>query len=580
MPGPVRAALPPVTQGRVTASPVKAKTATLTPASLYPLRAPVRAPIPQQVRGGTAQGRDGTFSGEGPVPRPLTSPVRASLPLQPVLTGRAMAMGALEVTTTIPAVAPIPPRGQPWQAASRTLPPRGTARSRSGPYSGTGPALTALRGPARARQPLPAPGRVYGAVRPAAYAPAPTSGPALTPLHVPVRAPIPARPRGGTSISRNGTWSGTGEPVPPLAQPAGIRVVFARTGHIQASRPVTATAAPTSGPQLYPLTAPVRARQPLPPAGRALGIYRAVPVPPTAGPALYPLRQPVRGRLPLPPPGRAMAMGPLEVTQTGPTSGPVLTPLRSPVRAPIPARTRGGYARSSTGTYSGTGPSIRPLTGPLRARQPLPPQGHTQGTRQGTRSGEGPALRPLTAPVRAGLPRLPVLPGRVQATAKPAAVAAPTTGPAIPPRSQPVPCGHPGAAPRRHRLRHRPSRRAPPRADQRTARLPAPAASPGEAAAPASRAHRPRHRPGHRDQAPADQRTPIPPRAQPVRAILPPPSWHGHGTAYRPAVAPYLLAMFRIPAARQQWTVTDAQQQWAVTDARQLWTVTDARNGP
>lgn len=305
IPAAVRAALPPAPAGRHTASPVKASTVITSGPAVKPLHQPVRAPVPQRARGGTAASRAGTCAGTGPAVKPLRSPVRVQVPA-PVLTGRAMAIGPIPapVSTAPGSGPPIGQRGKPWQPAARPLPPRG---------------------------------RVYGAVRTVAVAPPVTSGPPLTPLRRPVRAPVPKRARGGVARSSPGAYAGTGPAVPPLAQPASIRVVYARTGHVQRS-----------------------------------AVQAQPPPPPTSGPPVPPRAEPWRAALP--PPrvhGFALAMAalPAPVSVT-PASGPAIPPRNTPWHAPVPARARGGTARSGAGTRNGTGPALTPLRQPVRAAWP------------------------------------------------------------------------------------------------------------------------------------------------------------------------------------------------------------------
>ena len=148
----------------------------------------------------------------------------------------------------------------PVTPATRPLPPRGHIITRSGTFAGGGPALTPLKTRVRARQPLP------------------------------LR---------GTVITRTGAISGTGPPIPPRAQP--VRAVLFRlpSGRAITLRIVQVAAAPVTGPQLYPLHAPVPASLPAPRQhGHAEGLTGTYS---GQGPALAPRAVPIRARQPLPP---------------------------------------------------------------------------------------------------------------------------------------------------------------------------------------------------------------------------------------------------------------------------------------
>ena len=192
-----------------------------------PRAQPWRSPILRGIRGGTAQSRTGPFSGAGPAVRALAHPVRASLPLQPVLTGRAATMAMLAVTLPAPAAAPAPPRGVPVRAALPAPSRRGYVRSAAGTYAGEGPAVRPLTGPLRATQPLPPQGRVLGAYRAVTQVPAPTAGPPIPPRAQPVRSrlPLPGPGRAATMALLEFTpGAPVPAPIPPRAQP--VRAVI------------------------------------------------------------------------------------------------------------------------------------------------------------------------------------------------------------------------------------------------------------------------------------------------------------------------------------------------------------------
>ena len=197
----------------------------------------------------------------GPPIPPRAQPVRGRLPLPGP--GRAATMALLEFTPGAPVPAPIPPRAQPVRAVIPAPARGGYTSSRTGTYSGTGPAVTPLRHPVRTLPAQPRPGYIRSSHVTAGQIPGPA------PLHAPVRARLPQPLRG---------------------QVLGVT-------RVTAIPPV-----PITGPPVYPLHQPVRARQPLPPRGRVLGAYQVVVLPPTPtiGPRIPPRAQPWRPVLPAP----------------------------------------------------------------------------------------------------------------------------------------------------------------------------------------------------------------------------------------------------------------------------------------
>ena len=351
--------------------------------------------------------------------------VRVSLQLA----GQALASVIPQIVPT--AGPPIPPRAQPVKV-QHPLPPRGIVRGIAGAalaVSVLGPPLIPLHQPVHAARPLPRAGKVI-TLRIVQVAATPGTGPRLYPLHAPVRASVPFPVLKGRSFTGSLPSPAAPPQAAPLSQPASIRVMVLRAGHVQSSAGTYAG----EGPAVRPLTSPIRVRQPLPPAGRVLGITRmAAQAPaPTTGPVLYPLRQPVRGRLPQPGPGRAATMSVLEFTPGTPTSGPPLTPLHQPVRAVIPAPARGGHTITRTGTFSGTGPVVTPLTSPVKARQPRPPRG-VRYTRTGVLAGTGPQLTPLKWPI---VPAVRVLPPAGKSATRAGVYSG--EGPAVRPLTGPV----------------------------------------------------------------------------------------------------------------------------------------------
>jgi hypothetical protein len=220
------------------------------------------------------------------------------------------------------------------------------------------------------------------------------------PLQGPVgigrRAPGPARY--GRVTSTQGTFSGHGPAVTPLAAPVRTRVPvppFSKgRGSGSQGTPVVIVPAP-----LYPLQHPVRAPLPGPQLhGRAIARKGAFS---GTGPAVKPLTGPVSVHHPLPPQGRVIR----RAGTFTPVGSPV-PPQAGPVTARRPQPARYGRGNGSPGRSSGTGPPTRPLGGPVRSRPPLGPRGHG-GRNAGLFAGSGAPVTPLTTPVRARQPLPP-----------------------------------------------------------------------------------------------------------------------------------------------------------------------------
>ena len=405
-----------------------------------PRAQPWRSPILRGIRGGIAQSRTGLFSGTGPAVRALARPVRASLPLQPVLTGRAATMAMLAVTLPAPAVTPAPPRGVPVRAVLPGTSRRGYVRSAAGTYAGEGPAVRPLAGPLRATQPLPPRGRVLG-LHQGVYS---GQGPALTPLHRPGRRSRCPR-RDGSSGStgpsrryqrlRQGRRSRRG----PSRCGAGCRYP-GRAGPPR-WRSWSSPRAPLSPHRSRPgLSLSGQSSPPQPGAGTPT----AAPGHSGTGPALTLLHHPVRT---LPVPSRR---GQVLTTPVHAATVPV-QPRSQPWRAVFPAQPRPGYIRSSHVT-AGQTPGPAPLRTPVRARQPQPLRGQVLGVTRTVAVPPvpitGPPVYPLRQPVRARQPLPPR--GRVLGVYQVVVLPpTPTIGPRIPPRAQPWRAVLPAPAPAR-----------------------------------------------------------------------------------------------------------------------------------
>ena len=480
----------------------------VTPAQVYPLRAPVRAKLPPPQVRGQSRGLRGTVSGTGPAARLLQQP--AGVRLAVFRTGH---FQARQGTTGPPAA---PPLSGPVQARLPAPSQRGHGGRTSGARAGQGPviAIPALRAlPVRARQPLPV---VHGramAIAPVRYSglgtPVPplpgavgvtvyavrtghtqsgpglsaSAGPPVTPLHQPARARVPvvfskgrrvvtapayvvtvavtppvpltrpfrAQPPfpvlHGRAESRSGTFSGLGPPAAPLRAPFRSRIpaVFSR-GRALRTPPYVAPAPPVYAP-LSPHTSPVTAKLPLPVVHGRAATMAALAVPAFVTPVLYPLTGPVGlGRRA---PGPARYGRALSTPQYVPPAAPALAPLaalHAPV-APGPAfPVLHGRTRSARGTYSGTGPALTPLSGPARAKLPVPVLRGRSANLPGAYSGTGPQLRPLTRPARSPLPAT-FSRGRVIRTP---AYVAPYTAPPLVPMGQPAGLGRRAPGPVLH----------------------------------------------------------------------------------------------------------------------------------
>ena len=343
---PVRGRLPLPVPGRAAAMAAIPITAVTPVAAPIPPRAhPVRAVIPAPARGGSTRNLSRIFSGTGPAVRLPAGPPRITRPLPPA--GRVLGIyrpvPPAPAPTTGPAFIPLhqPVRGRlPLPAPGRAAAMAALAVTTAPPTSGPPipPRATPLR-PALPRFPVLT-GRALATPRPVIPA-APVTGPRIPPRAQPWRPVIPAAARGGYTLTRTGTFSGTGPPTAPLHQPAGDmgRLAPPPAGRTRSSYIPPARQIPLPAPLHTPVTAP---RTP-PPAGRVLGVVRVTALQPTAGPPIHPARQPIRARQPLPPPGRAAAIAAIPAP-VPPTSGPPIPPRAQPWRPALPAPHQHGIA--------------------------------------------------------------------------------------------------------------------------------------------------------------------------------------------------------------------------------------------
>jgi len=152
-----------------------------------------------------------------------------------------------------------------------------------------------------------------------------------------------------------------------------------------------------SGSQVYPLHAPVQARQLPARGGRTAsrtGTFTSTM--PSSGPPVYPLGHPVQARQF---PVRGGSVSSRDGTYAG--AGPVVRQLRGPVKAQPAGPSLPGRADSRAGTYAQPGPVVRALALAVTARlRTLPPRGRT-ASRNGIFAQAGPPLRSADGPVRA-----------------------------------------------------------------------------------------------------------------------------------------------------------------------------------
>jgi hypothetical protein len=403
----------------------------------YPLQGPARARLPQpHPRAGRVTGNAGAplrNPGAGPQFRQATSPVRARQPLPPG--GRVTGNPGGPVHNPVSTIARIYPLTSPVRARQPFPAPGRAATMAVLPVpvtpSSVGPPFRQATSPAQARRPLRRGGRVYGNPGgPVNNPPPPALGPKVYPLTQPVRARQPLPPRGRTRFTPpyvTPVILGEGTPQQPLSTPAGLRVIFARTGYGEggrgapvsnpvfrpgppfyplrfpaaarlprpflAGRAATMAALPApappggSGPVFRQATQPPRIQRPLPPRGRAQGSPGAPvrnPAPPPSAPAA-PLHQPARARLPQPVlPGRAATMAAFPVPVTRPA--PFRPSLNKTLRAQPAIFLKGRIVTTPRGKVANptSGVPFPPLHQPARARQPYPPPGKGFTGGQGT----------------------------------------------------------------------------------------------------------------------------------------------------------------------------------------------------
>lgn len=264
----------------------------------------------------------------------------------------AWAAGVVTVASSAGGVTPAPL--YPLKTAIRSpiqLPPRGrdAGTKAAAPLSFLGPPFRQAPRPAQARQPLPPRGRT----RASAGGSFSGIGPPFRQAAQPARSRILPPPRGRAGHGGLGTFSSQGPAFRQAAQPIRSRILPPPRGWNRG----TAGIFSSQGPAFIPLRRPVMSVRLAPPRGRAQGLLAPPPVfvPPGTGPQLYPLHGPVKARqLPLQG-GRIRG-----TAGTYGGQGPAFTLLRQPVRPRALAAFFRGIIRRAAGAFSGQGPVPAP----------------------------------------------------------------------------------------------------------------------------------------------------------------------------------------------------------------------------
>ena len=347
---------------------------------------------------------------QGPAFRQATQPAR----IRPSLPPRGRIGSNPGVAVFIPPVPAGPVFVPSHQALRARLPQqpflRGRASSNAGAplrNPGTGPVFR-QRVSLPLVQPLPRRGtcraiRFYSLITP----PVPPVTPPV-PLTAPVRAhPLPV-PKGRASGSKGAPVQNpqAGPVFRPPGQPAGLRVIYQRIGAGQAT-PLTAIPSPVTLVVFPQATAPVRIRASLPSRGRVYSHPGAPARNPQAGPRFTSATSPARARITPPPRGRTGS------NPGGPVPPPPIVAIfrqaASPARARIPQNGPRGRVYSRLGAplrNPEAGPAFRQAVHPVQARQPLPPRGRIVSNPGGpVRNPVVPApVYPLHSPVQARFP--------------------------------------------------------------------------------------------------------------------------------------------------------------------------------
>lgn len=309
--------------------------------------------------------------------------------------------------------------------------------------------------PVQAQDLPPRRGRVYATPKPVTPSVPARTGPAFYPFTSEVRSAFPQQPllRGRAASSPGG----------PVANPSVVAVSGAIPGAVRASLPVNlrgrvrvvpsaVTVRPVhAGPPFYPAVQAVRARLPLQPLlrGRTASNAGSPPRNPGSGPAVYPLQGPVRARTQSPfSEGRARSNAGAAVRNPGtgpafrqavraaravipqvfskgrvssgpgaplanPGAGPVFRAAVKPARVPVPQSFSKGRVSSGRGApiqNPSHGPVFTQAVIPARARTPLPPRGRTASNPGGPVQNPvpgitGPPFFPSRSPARARIPQ-------------------------------------------------------------------------------------------------------------------------------------------------------------------------------
>jgi hypothetical protein len=346
----------------------------------------------------------------GPVFRQAVRPARAIIP-------QVFSKGRVGSNLGIPAPSPGPAFKQVTSPA-RSHPaavPRGRIASNAGiPVPFIGPPFRQVTSSVNARFDQPYRGRVGS--NPGGLV-APTPGPPFVPQssvdHLRrIRPALPSRGRVTFSIRTPVQNPSAGAVFYSAVRPAASRVPLPLRGRVYSNPggPVKNPVPGIIGPPFYPFRSPVRIRITLPPRGR-ISSNRGIVRNPLPGPQVYPLTGPVRSR----PVALAPRAGRI-LTTSLPTLLPVfVTPWHHPIRPWIilPPRGRVAGTKAVLLPPPPQPPPVYPLQGPVHARVPLPPRGRVASNAGAPlrNPAAGPVLIQLRRPVQARQP-LP-LHGRV-----------------------------------------------------------------------------------------------------------------------------------------------------------------------
>lgn len=212
---------------------------------VYPLQGPIRSRLPGPFRKGRSQGNPGIYDGVGPHVRALPGPIRSRLP-GPFRKGSTQSTPPYVPPYVIIPVAPPPPWHHPVGISRQAPGPfrKGHVQSNAGVREQTGPPLTPLKAPVRARilQTFSKGRTEHNAGK---YN---QTGPKLTPLQRPVSARRPGPYLHGRVQSETGVFNQVGPKLKAWAAP--VRAVF--PGPFRKGRSSANKGAPVNNPPPAP----------------------------------------------------------------------------------------------------------------------------------------------------------------------------------------------------------------------------------------------------------------------------------------------------------------------------------------